>query len=90
VGAIAAIVLVLLMLLSIVQTAWPLAVDQVIPQSTRDLAASLFDEYLFAFEVVGVLLLAGVIGGLYLAHKDPAMPSTNIAGGPGIEEGDGV
>ena len=28
-------------------------------------------DYLFAFEVVGVLLLAAVIGGLYLARREP-------------------
>lgn len=88
VGAIAAAVLVVLMLVSILLTTWPLSVEQVIPQDARDLAMSLFNEYLFAFEVVGVLLLAGVIGGLYLARKDPDMPSTNNADGPGIEEGD--
>ena len=88
VGAIAAIVLVLLLLISVLQTAWPLAVDEVIPQNARDLAMSMFNEYLFAFEVVGVLLLAGVIGGLYLARKDPETPSTDAAG-RGVEEGDG-
>jgi NADH:ubiquinone oxidoreductase subunit 6 (subunit J) len=78
------------MLVSILQTSWPSAVEQIIPQDARELASSLFNEYLFAFEVVGVLLLAAVIGGLYLAHKAPDMPSTNNAGGPGIEEGDGI
>jgi NADH:ubiquinone oxidoreductase subunit 6 (subunit J) len=87
-GAIAAIVLVLLMLGSVMLTTWPLAGDVVISQSPRDIALSLFNEYLLAFEVVGVLLLAAVIGGLYLAHKDPDMPETNIADGPGIDEGD--
>ena len=48
------------------------------PQDARDVALNLFDEYLFAFEVVGVLLLAAVIGGLYLARRDPDMPATNL------------
>jgi NADH-quinone oxidoreductase subunit J len=89
-GAIAAIVLSLLMLVSVLLTDWPLAVDRVIPQTARDIASSLFNEWLFAFEIVGVLLLAAVIGALYLARKDPEMPETNIADGPGIEEGDGA
>ena len=89
-GAIAAIVLVLLMLGSILQTGWPLAGDEIIPQSARDIAMSLFGQYLFAFEVVGVLLLAAVIGALYLARKDPEMPETNISDGPRIDESDGA
>lgn len=89
-GAIAAVVLVLMMLGSILMTNWPLAVTEVIPQGARDIANSLFGEYLFAFEVVGVLLLAAVIGALYLARKDPEMPETNTSDGPGIEEGDGT
>jgi NADH-quinone oxidoreductase subunit J len=78
VGLIAAIALVGLLLVAILLTSWPLAADGVIPQDARDVARSLFDEYLFAFEVVGVLLLAAVIGGLYLARRDPDMPATNV------------
>jgi NADH-quinone oxidoreductase subunit J len=76
-GAIAAVVLVALMLVAILLTTWPLAGDQIVPQAARDIARLLFGDYLFAFEVVGVLLLAAVIGGLYLARRDPDMPETN-------------
>ncbi|CAN5801834.1 NADH-quinone oxidoreductase subunit J [soil metagenome] len=75
----AAIVIVALLVVSILQTAFPLAGSRLIPQNARDIARSLFGEYLFAFEIVGVLLLAAVIGGLYLARRDPDMPETNIA-----------
>ncbi|HKZ91159.1 MAG TPA: NADH-quinone oxidoreductase subunit J [Candidatus Limnocylindrales bacterium] len=85
-GAIAAAVLVLLMLLAILLTTWPLAETEIIPQAARDIARLLFGENLFAFEAVGVLLLAAVIGGLYLARRDPDMPETNRAGGPGSDE----
>ena len=85
-GAIAAAVLVLLMLLAILLTTWPLAEAEIIPQAARDIARLLFGENLFAFEAVGVLLLAAVIGGLYLARRDPDMPETNRAGGPGSDE----
>jgi NADH-quinone oxidoreductase subunit J len=78
VGLIAAIALVGLLLGAILLTSWPLVADGVIPQDARDVARNLFDEYLFAFEVVGVLLLAAVIGGLYLARRDPDMPATNV------------
>ena len=87
-GAIAAIVLVLLMLIAVVLTAWPLAGDEIIPQDARDIALSLFQDYLFAFEVVGVLLLAGVIGGLYLAKRDPDIPQTNIPPPLAPDDGD--
>jgi NADH-quinone oxidoreductase subunit J len=76
-GAIAAVALVLLMLAAILLTTWPLAGDEIVPQTARDIAHLLFGDYLFAFEVVGVLLLAAVIGGLYLARRDPDMPETN-------------
>ena len=44
---------------------------------TSEIALTLFEDYLFAFEVLGVLLLAAVIGGLYLAKRDDDMPETN-------------
>lgn len=81
-GAIAAALLVLLLLLAVMLTTWPLASSEIVPQEARDIALLLFDDYLFAFEVVGVLLLAAVIGGLYLARRDPDMPETNRLGGP--------
>lgn len=87
VGGIAAIVLVSLMLISILLTAWPLA-EGLVPQDARTIALVLFEDYLFAFEIVGVLLLAAVIGGLYLATRDPDMPATNIPSGPPIDEGE--
>ena len=40
------------------------------PSGARDIALTLFEDYLFAFEALGVLLLAAVIGGLYLARRD--------------------
>ncbi len=43
----------------------------------RDIALTLFEDYLFAFEALGVLLLAAVIGGLYIAKRDDDMPETN-------------
>jgi len=68
VGAIAAIVLVLLMVTTIMLTV----------AEPRDIAVMVFEDYLLAFEALGVLLLAAVIGGLYLAKRDDDMPETNI------------
>jgi NADH-quinone oxidoreductase subunit J len=78
VGLGAAVVIALLLLVSVLLTAWPLAVADLLPADVRDVAALLFDEYLFALEIVGVLLLAAVIGGLYLARRDEEMPETNV------------
>src|SRR5688572_24884999 len=86
VGLLAAIALVGLLLGAILLTSWPLAADQIVPQDARDVARSLFDDYLFAFEVVGVLLLAAVIGGLYLARRDPDMPATNVPSPLGVDD----
>jgi multidrug resistance efflux pump len=51
----------------------------VLAADARQIALVLFEDYLFAFEVLGVLLLAAVIGGLYLAKRDDDMPETNNA-----------
>jgi NADH-quinone oxidoreductase subunit J len=75
-GAIAAILLVGLMITTILLTEWPHN-GQVYAADTREIALTLFEDYLFAFEVLGVLLLAAVIGGLYLAKRDDDMPQTN-------------
>jgi NADH-quinone oxidoreductase subunit J len=86
VGLIATLVLVSLLLGSILLTAWPNVAEAIVPQDAREVARTLFDRYLFAFEVVGVLLLAAVIGGLYLARRDPDMPATNQPALPTVEE----
>ncbi len=78
-GGIAAAILVLLMTMTILLTEWPLAGNEIIPADARAIALILYQDYLFAFECLGVLLLAGVIGGLYLARRDDEMPQTNIA-----------
>jgi NADH-quinone oxidoreductase subunit J len=78
IGLGAAVVIAILLLASILLTTWPKAVLEILPADARDVAATLFDQYLFPFEVVGILLLAAVIGGLYLARRDEEMPETNV------------
>ena len=57
---------------AILLTTWPLAARRrSCPGARHDVALLLFDDYVFAFEVISVLLLAAVIGGLYLARRDP-------------------
>jgi NADH-quinone oxidoreductase subunit J len=55
-------------------TAWPTSPDR-IWTNTKDLATSLFANYTLPFEVVSVLLLAAVIGAVFLAKREPGGPS---------------
>ena len=89
-GALAALVLVGLLTMTIMLTDFPLAGSEAIPVDARDIALNLFEDYLFAFEALGVLLLAAVIGALYLARRDEDMPETNIAPRLGRDEDDGA
>ncbi len=75
-GGIAAILLVGLLVASVMLTDWPHN-GVVYVADVQDIALTLFEDYLFAFEALGVLLLAAVIGGLYLAKRDDEMPETN-------------
>jgi NADH-quinone oxidoreductase subunit J len=43
--------------------------------ATDGLARLLFDQYVLPFEVVSVLLLAAVIGGIFLAKREEGGPS---------------
>ena len=88
-GALAAIVLVLLMATSIMLTEWDVASEVQVAEA-RDIALTIYNEYMFAFLALGVLLLAGVIGGLYLAKRDDDMPETNNPAGAMRDEEDGV
>ena len=68
-SAIAAIVLALILGLAISSTVWGVAAVRV-ATATSDLAKVLFQDYVLPFEVVSVLLLAAVIGGVYLAKRE--------------------
>lgn len=76
-GALAAIVLVVLMIISIMLTEWDVTSEVQVAEA-REIALTIYQDYMFAFLSLGVLLLAGVIGGLYLAKRDDDMPETNI------------
>src|SRR5215471_21719968 len=45
-------------------------------QSTQDLAVSLLDPYLLAFEVASVLLLAAIVSAVVLARRRDPLPAT--------------
>lgn len=87
-AGIASVVLMLLLIMTVLFTTWPLAAPAPIAQSARDVATTLFHDYVFAFEIISLLLLAAVIGGIYLARREPDVASdeegvVNVAGTPG-------
>lgn len=68
-AAIAAVVLVVVLVLAVGATQWGGGGERTaVP--TSDLATDLFQNWVLPFEVVGVLLLAAVIGGIFLAKRD--------------------
>jgi NADH-quinone oxidoreductase subunit J len=73
-AALAAVLLAIVTILSIVATDWGAAGAR-IHTATDEMARVLFGEYVLAFEVVSVLLLAAVIGGIYVAKREPGGPS---------------
>ena len=81
-GALAAIGFGFLFLMSVSNTQWPLAGSDRLPTSTQAIARLLFQDslYIFALQVVAVLLTAAVIGGVFLAKRevspDPGEPET--------------
>lgn len=68
-AAIASAVLALLIAVTVVATDWTVAAGRVWT-STTELAKALFADYVLPFEVVSVLLLAAVIGGVFLAKRE--------------------
>ena len=68
-AAVAAIVIAVLVSLVAAATDWG-AVEAHLRIATNDLALLLFDRYVLAFEAVSVLLLAAVIGGVFLAKRE--------------------
>jgi NADH-quinone oxidoreductase subunit J len=68
-AAIAAVVLAVVIALTVVATDWG-DVSSRIATATDALARLLFSQYVLPFEVVSVLLLAAVIGGVFLARRE--------------------
>jgi NADH:ubiquinone oxidoreductase subunit 6 (subunit J) len=80
-GAIAAVGLALLLVLVVLYTDWPAEAGRGTAAGTTAVAQLLFSEYVLAFEVVSVLLLAAVIGGVFLAKREESLD-------PGERSGD--
>jgi NADH:ubiquinone oxidoreductase subunit 6 (subunit J) len=68
-AAIAATILALVLALVVTATPWGEMAHRV-RTATADLAKLLFTDYVLPFEIVSVLLLAAVIGGVYLARRE--------------------
>ncbi len=73
-AAVASVIIAVVVALAISATEWG-EVGTRIRLATRDLANLLFSEFVLAFEIVSVLLLAAVIGGVFLAKREPGGPS---------------
>jgi NADH-quinone oxidoreductase subunit J len=73
-AAIASVIIAVIMALAISATDWG-EIAQRIRLATDELATVLFADFILAFEVVSVLLLAAVVGGVFLAKREPGGPS---------------
>jgi NADH-quinone oxidoreductase subunit J len=73
-AAILSVVLAVVIALVVAATDWG-AVDQRVRIATESMSRILFDEFVLPFEIVSVLLLAAVIGGVFLAKREPGGPS---------------
>ncbi|HJW83726.1 MAG TPA: NADH-quinone oxidoreductase subunit J [Anaerolineae bacterium] len=80
-GLLAAIGVAVLLIISVVNTVWPLAGEDRLWSATTSVAMLLFNDalYVIALQVVAVLLTAAVVGGVFLAKRedsnDPGEPA---------------
>ena len=73
-AAIAAVIIAVVLALAIAATDWGAAATRV-RVGTDAMSKLLFDQFVLPFEIVSVLLLAAVIGGVFLAKREPGGPS---------------
>ncbi len=73
-ASIAAVVVAIVIALSVGATDWG-EVARNARLDTDRMSVVLFEQFLFPFEIVSVLLLAAVIGGVFLAKREPGGPS---------------
>jgi NAD(P)H-quinone oxidoreductase subunit 6 len=83
-GALAAVGVVGLLFVSIINTDWPGKLSDRLWTATNQIALLLFSDplYVLSIEVIGILLTAAVVGGVFLAKQerspDPAEPAPSI------------
>ena len=63
------IILAVILVVAVTGTAWPEG-PALAATKTQELARTLFGEFVLPFEIVSVLLLAAVIGGVFLAKRE--------------------
>ncbi len=73
-AAIAAVIIGVMIALSVNATDWG-EVGERVHQGTKQVSNLLFSDFVLPFEIVSVLLLAAVIGGIFLAKREPGGPS---------------
>jgi NADH:ubiquinone oxidoreductase subunit 6 (subunit J) len=73
-AGVVSVIVALLLALTAIGTDWN-ELGQRAQQVTDTVAVTLFQDYVLAFEVVGVLLLMAVIGGVFLAKREGRGPS---------------
>jgi NADH-quinone oxidoreductase subunit J len=73
-AAIASVIIAIVVALAIAATDWGEAAERA-RVATSQLSTILFDQFVLPFEIVSVLLLAAVIGGIFLAKREPGGPS---------------
>jgi NADH-quinone oxidoreductase subunit J len=73
-AAISSIVIAVVIALAIGATDWG-EVPERLRVATNALSQVLFNDFVLPFEIVSVLLLAAVIGGVFLAKREPGGPS---------------
>ncbi len=71
-GALAAVGIAVLVIIAVINTQWPLAGAERLHSGTTEVALLLFQDarYVFALQVIGVLLTAAVIGAVFLAKRE--------------------
>ena len=73
-AAVAAVVVAVIIALAVAATDWG-EVARRARLDTDKMSRVLFEQFVFPFEIVSVLLLAAVIGGVFLAKREPGGPS---------------
>jgi NADH-quinone oxidoreductase subunit J len=73
-AAIAAVVIAVIIALSVAATDWGASAERIIAGASL-VATVLFTDFVLPFEIVSVLLLAAVVGGVFLAKREPGGPS---------------
>jgi len=73
-AAVASVIIAVLIALAVAATDWNASAERIIAGANL-VASVLFTDFVLPFEIVGVLLLAAVVGGVFLAKREPGGPS---------------